>query len=209
MEKTKEGRVRGLVLRRHAWFYDWALRLMNAREGRSHTGALLRQARLRPGERALDLGCGTGSLVIEASGMVGEQGRVVGIDASEQMLARARRKRAGPQVQFLQGTVEALPFEDGSFDVVFSTLMLHHLPRPAREACVREARRVLWPGGRLIACDFESPSKDATGFMGRLHRHGGLPAEQVAELIEAAGFEIVDTASLGLMDLHYTVALAA
>jgi ubiquinone/menaquinone biosynthesis C-methylase UbiE len=59
---------------------------------------------------------------------------VFGLDASEQMIDRATRKsrRLGRRVEFVIGTVEALPFEDSRFDVVFSTLMLHHLPRPAR-----------------------------------------------------------------------------
>lgn len=208
MEDTTGERVRGLVLRRHAWFYDWAVRLMTARAGRSYTTALLRQARLRPGESVLDLGCGTGTLALGAAALVGEQGRVIGIDASEQMLNRARRKQAGARVQFLRGTVEALPFASGTCDVVFSTLMLHHLPSSAREACLQEARRVLRPGGRLVACDFETTSSNAKGFLGRLHRHGGLPAEQMAKLIEAAGFQIATTAPLGVMDLHFILAFA-
>lgn len=208
METKPEHPVRGLVLRGHAWYYDWVVRLMTLGAGRSHLDALLRIAGIRPGEAVLDVGCGTGTLALACARQAGPDARVFGIDASDEMIARARRKARGTQVQFVLGTVEALPFEDARFDLVFSTLMLHHLPRPAREACAREARRVLRPGGRFIACDFQTPARQASGILSRLHRHGGVPLAQVGDIVRAAGFRVVDSGMLGVSSLHYTVAQA-
>src|SRR4051812_41178754 len=126
---TSTSHIRGLVLRRHAWFYDAVIALMSLRYGRSHVRALLGVAALQPGEHVLDIGCGTGALASAAAREVGAAGKIEGLDASEQMIAVARRKAANADLpaRFTIGTAEALPFADGQFDVVFSTLMLHHL----------------------------------------------------------------------------------
>ena len=81
---------------------------------------LLRFARLQPGETVLDVGCGTGSLAIAAKMQVGPAGKVYGIDASPEILARARKKarKAGVEVTFEQAPGQALPFPDGHFDAV-------------------------------------------------------------------------------------------
>jgi len=72
------------------------------------------------------------------------------------MIARAGKKarKAGLEVDFRSGLVESLPFPGGQFDVVLSTLMLHHLPGKLRSQCAVEVRRVLKPGGRVLAIDF-------------------------------------------------------
>jgi ubiquinone/menaquinone biosynthesis C-methylase UbiE len=206
METKTHAPVRGLVLRGHAWYYDWVVRLMAFKAGRSHVGALLQVAQVRPGDAVLDIGCGTGTLALACARQAGAGAPVFGIDASQQMIARARRKARGTHVEFVVGTVEALPFDNARFDLVLSTLMLHHLPRPAREACAREARRVLRPGGRFVACDFQTPEHEAAGLIAKLHRHGGVPLAQVGEIVRAAGFRVEDSGLLGVSDLHYTVA---
>src|SRR5262245_23494264 len=85
---------------------------------------LLQLARLAPGQSVLDIGCGTGTLAIAAKRRVGPTGSVYGIDASPEMIARAKQKpaKAGADVQFRAAPVEALPFPDASFDTVMSTL---------------------------------------------------------------------------------------
>jgi ubiquinone/menaquinone biosynthesis C-methylase UbiE len=108
-------------------------------------------ARLVPGESVLDIGYGTGSLAIVAKQMVGATGEVFGIDASPEMIARATRKGAhtGTAVSFTTAVAESLPFPDDRFDVVLSTLMLHHLPRPvprlSASSPVRTGRSSFWP----------------------------------------------------------------
>lgn len=123
----------GIVLHRAA-IYDLTLWLLFlGREG-IFRERVLRLARLSPGEQVLDVGCGTGTLAIAAKRQVGTTGTVYGVDASPEMLARANKKarRAGVEIVLKNGLVESLPFPDGHFDVVLSTVMLHHLPGKLR-----------------------------------------------------------------------------
>lgn len=87
-----------------------------------------------PPLRTLDVACGTGFLTRHL------RGEVVGLDASEQMLAAARRQ--APHVRFVQGDALSLPFEDGAFDRVFTSYFYCHLEAPERERFLAEARRV-------------------------------------------------------------------
>ena len=125
--------------------YDLLIWLLTLGRERSFREKLLEPARLQPGETVLDVGCGTGTLAIVAKRHVGPTGSVHGIDPSPEMIARARKKsrKARADVRFETGVAEALPFGDERFDVVLSTVMLHHLRRATREQAVREMRRVL------------------------------------------------------------------
>src|SRR5215216_4246893 len=154
-------RTSGLVLHGTARFYDLLAWLMTrGREG-VFREKVVDLARLQSGESVLDVGCGTGTLAVAAKRRVGPAGAVYGVDASPEMIARASKKarKAGLEVVFRNALVQALPFPDDSFDAVLSTLMLHHLPPSAREQCAREVRRVLKPGGRVLAVDFATSGK--------------------------------------------------
>ncbi len=142
----------GLVLHSAAR-YDLLVWLVTLGRGRAFREKVLRLARLEPGESVLDVGCGTGTLAIAAKRIVGPTGTVYGIDASPEMIARANKKArtTGNEVVFKNGLAQALPFPDAQFDAVLSTLMLHHLPHKARQGCASEIRRVLKPGGRVLA----------------------------------------------------------
>ena len=115
---------------------------------------------LHPGEAVLDVGCGTGSLALEARQRVGKTGRVSGIDPSAQMIARARSKaaRRSLSLDFQVGVIEQLTFSDQTFDVVLSTFMMHHLPDDLKRQGLAEIARVLKPGGRLLILDFTGPA---------------------------------------------------
>jgi SAM-dependent methyltransferase len=111
-------------------------------------------AGLRPGEAVLDLGCGSGTDVFCAAVAVGPTGRVVGIDFTDQQLAKARqlRDRDGfDQVEFVEGSIDELPFEDASFEVVISNGVIDLVPD--KDAVFAEIDRVLRPGGRLQIAD--------------------------------------------------------
>lgn len=171
---------------------------------------ILDLARPAPGEAVLDVGCGVGTLAIAARRRVGASGEVFGVDASPEMVSGARRKalKAGMQIAFQHGLAQALPFPDARFDLVTSTLMLHHLPRPVREGSLREIRRVLKPGGRVLVVDFASSSTQQGGLLHRLHRHGRVKPAEIIDLATAAGLVRLEDGPLPFRDLHYVLAAA-
>lgn len=199
----------GRVLHWAAGYDLLAWLLFRGRE-RAFRDRLAGLAGLGPGQSVLDVGCGTGSQAIAAKRQVGPTGSVVGIDASPVMIARAARKarRAGTEVTFTTAVVQQLPCADAQFDRVLSTLMLHHLSREGREQCAREMRRVLKPGGRVLAVDFGKPSATGGSFLGHLHRHGRLGADRIAALLRDAGLEVLDSGPVGVLDLDYVLATA-
>ena len=154
----------------------------------------------RPGDRTLDLGCGTGYLTRRMARAVAPTGSALGTDPSTQVIEHAR-KLAGPQdgCTFERGIAEGIEFPDGSFDVVVSSLMVHHLPAPVRPRAVAEMRRVLRPGGRLLLADFRPPSS-------RLARHlvGAAtgpamehnPIDELEVLVREADFGQIGTGDL-------------
>jgi len=199
----------GIVLHK-AFLYD--LFVWFASLGREHIyrEKVLDLARLKSGESVLDIGCGTGTLAIAAKRRVGPAGTVNGVDASPEMLARAGRKanKTGAEVAFKNGIVEAMPFPDGQFDAVLSTVMLHHLGGKARQQCAREVRRVLKPGGRVLAVDFARPAEGKRGLLDHFHHHGYVNLNDLVALLTNAGLNTVASGALGIGDLHFVLAVS-
>ena len=170
---------------------------------------VLELARLMTGECVLDVGCGTGTLAIAAKRRLGPSGTVHGVDASPEMLARAQKKakKAGVEISFRNGLAETLPFADGQFDVVLSSVMLHHLPQKARRQCAREIRRVLKPGGRVLAIDFAGMTDQKRTFLSHFHRpHGHVTMRDIVALLDEAGLNIVESGPVGIRDLQFVLA---
>lgn len=139
--------------------------------------SLLDFVALRPGERMLDLACGTGVVAREAASRVGVSGRVVGLDINGEMLARARATRAA--VEWCEGSAMDLPFAVGTFDVVVCQQGLQFFPDESK--ALREVQRVLIPGGRLAAavwCSIESSPGHHALALG-LERHVGAEAAKL------------------------------
>lgn len=112
--------------------------------------ALLARASPRPGDRVLDVACGTGLVALEAAHAVAPLGRVVGIDLSERMVAAAQRgahERGLSNASFARMDAERLALPDAGFDIATCALGLMYMPEPLQ--ALREMRRVLRPGGRV------------------------------------------------------------
>ena len=119
---------------------------------------------LKPGERVVDLGSGGGFDCFIASGQVGPEGRVVGVDMTEEMLARSRATAAAMDlrnVEFRQGVIEDLPIEDSSADVVISNGVINLCADKRR--VFAEVMRVLKPGGRLQFADIANGKEIPAG----------------------------------------------
>jgi ubiquinone/menaquinone biosynthesis C-methylase UbiE len=172
------------------WFSDTFLFRGQVRKLRQRTVNL---AHIQPGDAVLDVGCGTGTLAMKVSRRVGRAGRVVGIDPGTEQIARARSKaaRRNLPIEFQIGVIEQLPFPDQTFEVVFSTLMMHHLPAPLKRQGLAEIARVLKPGGRLVIADFKR-KQERQGKAAHFHA-GGSNMQDLVALVKDAGFSEVET----------------
>ena len=122
----------------------------------------LERAGLRPGMKLLDVATGTGLLARAARRILGETGAVIGLDPNASMLRENRKAGAGPLVR---GRAEALPFQDGAFDVLSMGYALRHVT--ALETTFAEYLRVLKPGGRLVMLEISRPRSALTRWLVR------------------------------------------
>ena len=177
----------------HDWLlplYDPLLKLIGADSARRE---LVEQASIGPSHQVLDIGCGTGSLVVLIKRLYPDAG-VVGLDPDPKALARARRKveRAGLSAQLDQGFSDELRYPDACFDRVFSSFMLHHLERDEKAKTLNEARRVLKTGGSLHVLDFGGVAARRESFLARAlhsaeHMRDNLEG-RIPALMGEAGF---------------------
>jgi ubiquinone/menaquinone biosynthesis C-methylase UbiE len=190
--------------------YDPLSRLLGARDLQWR---LVAQAGVEPGATVVEIGCGTGNVLLLAA-RVAPDATVIGLDPDAEALALAARKarRAGLAIRLDRGYADRLPYADASVDRALSAFMLHHLPPDQQQAALREVHRVLVPGGRLHLLDFDGGRPSPTGPLRLLHRghahvHAHVHAEThpgpqaVTAALREAGFE--EVAQLG----HGTTAL--
>jgi demethylmenaquinone methyltransferase / 2-methoxy-6-polyprenyl-1,4-benzoquinol methylase len=153
-----------------------------------------------PGQRILDVATGTG---LVALALVGRGATVVGLDQSEEMLARARERTARVAglpggATFVHGEAERLPFADGDFDALTFTYLLRYVDD--RAATMRELARVVRPGGRIAMVEFGVPRASAPRILWRLHTRIGLPL--VGRLVSPAWLEVGRFLGPSIEELH-------
>jgi len=160
--------------------YDPFTRLLGVRDVHWR---LVAQAGIEPDATVVEIGCGTGNLLLLAARAV-PSATLIGLDPDPGALAVARRKarRAGVTLRLDHGYADRLPYPDGSVDRVLSAFMLHHLPGDQQQAALREVHRVLAPGGRLHLLDIDGSPPSRPGRLLRLghvhraeHGHGHAP----------------------------------
>jgi ubiquinone/menaquinone biosynthesis C-methylase UbiE len=161
-----------------------------------------------PSDRVLDLGCGTGIVARVLRERLGGAARITGLDAAPPMIAMA--KSVAPELDFREGNAMALPFEDHSFDLVLSQQMLQFVPD--RPLALREARRVLAPGGRLLLSTWRprthAPLHDALVKLAEKHlgpandKRYSLDGDELRTLVIETGFKDVRIATATLTEQY-------
>jgi ubiquinone/menaquinone biosynthesis C-methylase UbiE len=182
-------------------FYDLMTKALGADAARA---VLAEQAGVRGGERALEIGCGTGSLLLLLK-RAQPDAEVIGLDPDPAALAIARRKarRAGVSLQLDEGFADELPYPDGSIDRVLSSFMFHHLSAAVKAGTLREVRRVLKPGGRVHMVDFGGPNSSSRGFLARhIHTNHHLKDIDEARVLELRDAGLADPQVTGRRGSH-------
>ena len=183
--------------------YDVFTRVLGAR---AIHWQLVAQAGVAPGQTVLELGTGTGEVLL-LTARVAPGATLVGLDPDPALLAWPAAGRAAPvPLRLEHGYADRLPYADGSVDRVLSSFMFHHLPPEEQRAMLAETRRVLAPGGSLHLVDPDGTDPGILGWFAR-HDHGeghghghghghGSPhlvgADDVATMVRDAGFIDVD-----------------
>jgi ubiquinone/menaquinone biosynthesis C-methylase UbiE len=157
---------------------------------------LVAQAEIAAGLRVLEIGCGTGNVTTRVKRA--EPGAdVVGTDPDPLALARAQRKARGMTgIRFERAYAQELPFADGEFDRVLSSMMLHHLDYDMKAGAAAEIHRVLRPGGVLHIVDIGGPVTASDGLMARRmlrspHAAGNL-GDTIPRLLTTVGFDCTE-----------------
>jgi ubiquinone/menaquinone biosynthesis C-methylase UbiE len=181
----------------NAWFLGQRARVFDR---------LVATSGAKPGDKVLDIGCGSGYFTRRVAPVVSPDGTVVGIDPSEPMLEYASGHTPG-NCRFQTAAAEDLPFDDASFDLIVSSLAFHHIPTEHRADAVREMFRVLRSGGRLFIADVRPPNTPIlktliAGAIG--HAMAQHISGQLRDLIIDAGFAVTGNGDVPL--LHYITA---
>lgn len=166
--------------------------------GKAFKRRVLKVADIHDGERILDVGCGSGTLLIKAKTQY-PNSEVTGIDPDKNILqlAQVKLEQAGVDAGLVQGFAQELPFPAASFDVAISTLIFHHLSTQVKKEAIREIHRVLKDNGRFLLADFGKPEGILTKillnlgsiFDGKANMKANIEGK-LPSFLQEAGFEV-------------------
>lgn len=175
-------------------YYDSLLRLVTIGRERTLREMTITLAQIKPGDKVLEVGCGTGTLNMAAKAQVGSSGEVYGIDAAPEMIEVARKKvsQANVDVDFRVEQVENITFPDNQFDVVLCSFMIFVITDDMRRKGFQEIRRVLKTNGQILILDFSPPDNIplrhlVTSIFGRRHS-----LQRILPMMEEAGFTEIE-----------------
>jgi ubiquinone/menaquinone biosynthesis C-methylase UbiE len=191
--------TRGRTLDYAASVYDCLSPLMTFGHEKQMGQIALELMDLKGHEKIIDIGCGTGSLTIEAGRKLSADmgGSIVGIDAAAKMITLARKKAVTmPQVRFDISAAEQLGYEDQTFDMALSTFFFHHIDAELKKAALNEMWRVLKKGGKAVIVDVDIP----TTLFGKICAWSGyilFHQEEIRENIEGKLRDIMRQSQFG------------
>ncbi|MCT7661803.1 class I SAM-dependent methyltransferase [Mycobacterium deserti] len=175
--------------------YDLLTRALGMTKGYA---TLIEQARLADGMSVLEVGCGTGSVISRAK-RTRPGIDAVGSDPDPRALARAQRKARNLGIKFDRGYIQKLPYRDGQFDRVLSSMMWHHLDEDVKAEAAQEIFRVLRPGGELHLVDIGGDMSADDGLLARRMMHGphaqGNLGDAIPRRLNSAGFDCTPVAT--------------
>jgi ubiquinone/menaquinone biosynthesis C-methylase UbiE len=174
--------TRGIVLTRAASVYDWLAPAMMFWQEHPLNNRAISFLKPEPHWSVLDVGCATGGMALALAKRLSanEGGLAIGLDASLEMVAVARQKIKQLPCRFDIGVAEKLPYPDASFDGLTSTFFFHHLNLEDKLTALREAKRVLKPGGRCVIVDVDVP----TSLFGKIQAYSGYWLFKQPEIAE-------------------------
>jgi len=153
-------------------------------------------AQVKPGDCILEVGCGTGTLTLEAKRQTGPSGKAFGIDVIPGMIELSKQKaaQANENITFQLGSIDDIPFSENQFDVVMCSFMIFHMAENTRRKGIAEIQRVLKPQGRLLVLDLALPDQPVQRAIAKT-LFGGMLQHELKELIplmETSGFSNVE-----------------
>ena len=179
-----------------ARYYDLIMVLMTLGREKKVRQLEVKLADIMPGDKVLEIGCGTGTLSLAAKAQAGPPGEVVGLDIAPEMVAVASRKaaRKNIEVSFQVGSMASIPFPDNRFNIVICSFMIFHMPEDVRRKGFAEIYRVLKSGGHLCILDVVQ--------LGKLYRQE-YDVRELVPVLKEYSFSEVETAKANIMSIWF------